>query len=148
MRGSFQLAGSFQNLIDFNVVGAAEVMNLLGQFRGWLDRLTQTGMLGSYDIPFTTGTIGNLLRYGDLFQQYVIFDDGGDGIDPVDKDPPLNDTGRLVFVEVDADNNQTVVLAFATAQELAAAMDHLGSYITIGGDTAYYGFLLGYGPHL
>ena len=108
----------FQDVLDFNVIGAAEVVNLVGQLKGWLDRLPNAEILGGFDIPFAETTVGDLFDFADLIQDYVLRDDWDD-------DDPDTNTDRLVGIISDLDED-ILSVTFATAQELATRLSDLG----------------------
>ena len=128
-------ADSFQKLLDFNVIGPAEVVNLIGQLKGWLNRLPNSEMLGGFDVPFAETTLGQLLDYADLIQDKLLLDDKDNGVEAFD-DPELDDTGRLIDFIPSLDPGVRSV-TFATAQELATEMNAL-PFVTVDGATAHY----------
>jgi hypothetical protein len=126
---------SFQKLLDFNVIGPTEVVNLIGQLKGWLDRLPNSIMLAGFDVPFAEVTLGQLLDYADLIQDRLLIDDNDNGIEASD-DPELDDIGRLIDFIASLDPS-TRSVTFATAQELAARLEVL-PLVTVAGVTAHY----------
>ncbi|TAK49611.1 MAG: LEPR-XLL domain-containing protein, partial [Betaproteobacteria bacterium] len=134
--GSFDpKTDSFQKLLDFNVIGAAEVVNLISQLKGWLNRLPNSTMLAGFDVPFAEASLGQLLDYADLIQDKLLLDDDDNGVEALD-DPELDDTGRLIDIVASLDPGIRSV-TFATAQELAARMNAL-PFVAVAGATAHY----------
>ena len=78
-----QLPTGFSDLGNFTHMNAGTFVSLLGQIANWLDSFRQ-GFSGT-DIPFVGDALDQVLKFADLFQNTLLFDDGGDGIDASDK---------------------------------------------------------------
>ena len=80
---SVQLPPDLLHLPDFTHMDAGTFVSLLGQIANWLDSFRQ-GFSGT-DIPFVGDALDQVLKFADLFQNTLLYDDGGDGIDGSDK---------------------------------------------------------------
>ncbi|HEX7094535.1 MAG TPA: hypothetical protein VF183_01540, partial [Acidimicrobiales bacterium] len=78
-----QLPTGFADLGNFTHMTAGTFVSLLGQITNWLDSFRQ-GFSGT-DIPFVGDALDQVLKFADLFQNTLLFDDGGDGVDGSDK---------------------------------------------------------------
>ncbi|HEX7094893.1 MAG TPA: hypothetical protein VF183_03360, partial [Acidimicrobiales bacterium] len=72
-----QLPTGFADLGNFTHMDAGTLVSLLGQITNWLDSFRQ-GFSGT-DIPFVGDALDQVLKFADLFQNTLLFDDGGDG---------------------------------------------------------------------
>ncbi|MCL5281932.1 MAG: hypothetical protein M1376_18715 [Planctomycetes bacterium] len=108
----------FEQYLDFNVMGPGEVIGLVNQLVGWLDRLPATEMLGNFRIPFAKAVLGDVLDFGDVVADNLLIDDADDGIQPADA------AGGKLLRFVDDPNSLAIV--FGTAQELAYRLNALG----------------------
>jgi Ca2+-binding RTX toxin-like protein len=115
----------FDQYLDFNVIGPGEIIGLVTQLAGWLDRLPGTYMLGNFSIPFAKAVLGDILDFGDLVEDTLLINDGDDGIQPADR----LGAGLLKFV----DDPNSLTIAFGTAQELTARLKDINVLKEIGG---------------
>ncbi|WP_419904392.1 LEPR-XLL domain-containing protein [Kiloniella sp.] len=132
---------SFQKLLDFNSIGGSEVVGLISQLKGWLNRIPNTEMLAGYDIPFAEATLGDLLDFAKLIQDELLIDDGGNGLEELD-DVARDDLDRLIGKISSLDEN-ILSVTFTTAQELAARLSSLSiPNVSLAGGVANYNVAL------
>ncbi len=121
---------NFDQYLDFNVIGPGEIVGLVTQLVGWLDRLPATYMLGNYSIPFAKAVLGDILDFGDMVEDRLLINDYDDGVQPADT------TGVALLKFVDDPNSLTI--SFDTAQELAARLMFLNLLKEIGTGSGVY----------
>jgi Ca2+-binding RTX toxin-like protein len=106
----------FDQLLDFNVIGPSEVVNLLGSFGTWLEQILQDPILNNVDVPLAQATLGDFLNFGDVIQDELIFDDGTDTGKLVVRDAESGISGTAFF---GLRYSSTTKRDFDTAQALA-----------------------------
>jgi len=102
-------AVQLSDFLGFRELNAADFVSLLGQLRTGLDQLADSDVFAELGIPFLESGIDGLARLGELLGDFLLFDDGGDGIDDatrlvVDLNRKLADaTVTIAGEEMDAD---------------------------------------------
>ncbi len=71
--------GLLNFLPDFTNMDAGTLVSLLGQIANWLEDLRHD--FSATDVPLVGDALDEVLRFADLFQNTLLFDDGGDGVD-------------------------------------------------------------------
>ena len=112
-------AGDVERFFNFTALGGAEVINVVSQLAGWLDRLPTTEMLGGYDLPFAESVIGENIDFATLIRELFIYDQN-------DPDDDFDDVERLLIKLNDPDAGDILIPSFATVQELSQRLVTLG----------------------
>ncbi|MFN0038401.1 MAG: LEPR-XLL domain-containing protein, partial [Burkholderiales bacterium] len=73
----------FADLFNFNNIDAGTLVSLLGQVANWLEDFRRD--FGAQDIPFVGNALDEVLKFADLFNDTLLFDDGDDGADGANK---------------------------------------------------------------
>ncbi|MBN2328533.1 MAG: hypothetical protein JXR73_15420 [Candidatus Omnitrophica bacterium] len=117
----------FDEMLDFNVLGASEVIALISQLQGWLDRLQQTEWLTGFETPFTESALSDWLDLGDMIEDAMLMDDGDDGFQPTPDLPEgdIADIGKLLDY-ITINGSKSLAVTFVTAQDLANRLNNLG----------------------
>ena len=114
-------------LPDFTNMDAGTLVSLLGQITNWLEDFRRD--FGSQNIPLVGDALDEVLAFADLFQNTLLFDDGGDGTDDSntlvsDINDALSDAGlgdRIVAEAVDGFIHLFAIDRSITAFSLTAA---------------------------
>ncbi|MHC4543130.1 MAG: LEPR-XLL domain-containing protein, partial [Planctomycetota bacterium] len=112
---------SMDDLLDFNVIAAEDVIALLNQLQTWLDRLPNSPLLSSWEIPLTAAVLGDALDPGDIIEDEMLIDDQDNGISAPSETEDFNEQYRLLAF----DDDENLALRFLTAQELAWFLDNI-----------------------
>ncbi len=99
------LPTGFGDLFNFTHMDAGTLVGMLGQITNWLDDFRRS--FNAEDVPIIGSALDEVLKFADLFQNTLLFDDGGDGTDGADKlandiNAALTDAelGDKIFAEV------------------------------------------------
>lgn len=101
---------NFDDLLNFQELSPAKIISLLGQLADFMDGFANSDIISGVEIPFANADLGDVLDFGDMIKDSLLFDDGDDGVDEVGDLTP-NDVAKLL------DENNAVT--FDNAQELA-----------------------------
>ena len=107
--------------LNFNLVGAENVVGLLMGLGSALQQLTSVAEFADFDIPFVDAALADLFNYTDSDKaaftgliDKILFDMGADGFSGDDADKLLR--------KITEDGTSYLLPAFVTAQELAAKL--------------------------
>jgi hypothetical protein len=122
--------------LNFNLVTAESMIGLLMGLGTALQQIADSGLFANFDIPFANASLSDLLNFSDpdtyifsgLIDTLLIYDTGGNGIDPYDVVVAANDADKLLK-RVVVDEETYLIPNFVTAQEMAAT---LGSILGCG----------------
>ena len=115
-------ASDMQTMLDFNVIGPADILGILNQLANFAERLGGTDLLQAFDLPFGESTLADLLNFKDLIQDTLLIDDLDDG--PT-KSGAEEDIARLLEW-IGPLGKEKLVARFGTAQQLETRLTNIG----------------------
>ncbi|MES2098682.1 MAG: LEPR-XLL domain-containing protein [Pseudomonadota bacterium] len=105
-----------QPMLDWNVIGPADILGTINQIGNWAERLAGTDLLQAFDLPFADVTLGDLLNFKDVIADTLLLDDGDDGATKPGT-TGVADVQRLLKWAL-VNGQQQLIARFATAQQL------------------------------
>ncbi|HEY9237945.1 MAG TPA: LEPR-XLL domain-containing protein, partial [Burkholderiaceae bacterium] len=109
-----------QPMLDWNVIGPADILGTINQIGNWAERLAGTDLLQAFDLPFADVTLGDLLNFKDVVADTLLLDDGDDGATKPGT-TGIADAQRLLKWAV-VNGQQQLIARFATAQQLESTL--------------------------
>lgn len=107
-------ASDMQTMLDFNVIGSADILGIINQIGNFVDRLGGTDLLQAYDLPFGDVSLADLLNFKDMIQDALLIDDLDDGATKSGVD---EDVARLLEW-IGPSGKEQLIARFGTAQQL------------------------------
>ncbi|TCK07577.1 LEPR-XLL domain-containing protein [Marinobacterium mangrovicola] len=72
------VTGGFQHFLNFTAIDPTGIVSVLGQYASTLDKLRNNDLLHSVEIPFVSAGLDQLLDWGEIFSDALLFDEGAD----------------------------------------------------------------------
>ena len=117
---------SFDNIGNAALFGRIDptgFVQLVGQVRDFLAKVSDSDLFAKFDIPFNTAPLAKIAELGDTFFRAVMFDDGRDGKDDTndkklvtDLNKALKDAGldALIRASIDVASSKVVLTAISS----------------------------------
>ncbi len=96
-----------EQLLKFVNIKNSDIVAMLRQFGGWLERFRTSDLISSYDIPFANADLSRILNFQDMLSDGLLIDDQ-------DTSDSSDDVGKLATTNG--------IPSFLTAQELVSKL--------------------------